>query len=44
MLLSKDRKITPETMSQEDTANFLVKTMKRVVKSGDMMRLLTRNS
>lgn len=31
-------------MSQEDTAVFLLKTMKRVAKSEDMMRILAKNA
>jgi|JI6StandDraft_1071083.scaffolds.fasta_scaffold172180_2 hypothetical protein len=43
MLLSKERKITPETMSQEETVNLLIKIIKRVTRSSEMMRLLARN-
>jgi hypothetical protein len=41
-LLNKG-KLTPETMSQEETASFLLKTFRRVNKSADMLRLLGRN-
>lgn len=44
MLLNKERKITPETMSQEDTVNFLIKTIKRVNRSADMLRILSRHT
>ena len=43
MLLSKDRKITPETMSQEDTVLLLIKIIKRVTKSEAMLKLLSKN-
>lgn len=43
MLLSKERKFAPETMSQEETCTFLTKTFKRVVRSSEMLRMLGRS-
>lgn len=43
MLLSKERKITPETMSQEETVHLLIKIIKRVNRSADMLRILAKN-
>ena len=43
MLLSKERRITPETMSQEETVAFLTKTLRRVIRSSDMLRILERH-
>lgn len=43
LMLSKEKKITPETMSQEETVNFLIKTIKKVNRSADMLKLLAKN-
>ena len=43
MAIAKDRKLTPETFSQDDTVEFLVKTIKRVPKSVDLIKILSKN-
>ncbi len=43
MAIAKDRKLTPETFSQDDTVEFLVKTIKRVPKSSDLIKILSKN-
>ncbi len=40
--MSKERKLTPQSLSQEDTVEFLVKTIKRVPKSTDMIEMLSK--
>ncbi len=43
LAISKDRKLTPESLSQDDTVEFLIKTIKRVPKSMDMIKILSKN-
>ena len=43
MAIAKDRKLTPEALSQDDTVEFLIKTIKKVPKSGDMIKILSKN-
>ncbi len=43
LAIAKDRKLTPEALSQDDTVEFLLKTIKRVPKSLDMIKILSKN-
>lgn len=44
MVISNEpsRKIAPESLTQEETSEFLIKTLKRVSKSAEMIRSLSR--